>query len=115
MKTPPDSAAELRDDLAAMFPTLPRDFGVSGESVFEAAGPTFQSVLRDFAHFFAREVDRLADRQLRRLAELVVRCMASPGPLQDAMDICFLQQIRQLKVNGRIEPLIAAAEKAAGK
>jgi hypothetical protein len=115
MKNVPQSPSQLRDALAAIFPTLPRDFGVQGESVFEDAGPTFHSVLRDFAYFFAKDIDQFTDRQLARFAGLVVRSMASPGPLENAMETCFLEHARQLKVNGRIEPLLAAAAKGERK
>ena len=107
----PRSPSELRDALAAIFPSLPRGFGEQGESVFEDAGPTDQSVLRDFAYFFAKDIDQFSDRQLARLASLVVRAMAAPGPLAEAMDECFLAQARELKVDGRLAPFLAAARK----
>ena len=114
MPTPakvPRTPAELKAALSAIFPALPRDFGDVGESVFEAASSTFPSVLREFTEFFAREMDRFPDRQLRRLAELVVRSTAAPGPLADAMESCFLQTLRELRVDARLAPFLAAAAK----
>jgi hypothetical protein len=114
MKPAPRSPPELKDALARIFPLLPRDFGAHGESVLEDAGPTYHSVLRDFAHFFARDIDQFSDRQLRRLAELVARSMAAPGALEHAMDTCFLEHARQLAVvDRRFAPFLAAAKKSA--
>jgi hypothetical protein len=116
MKSAPRSPSELRDALAAIFPALPRDFGVSGESVLEEAGPTYHSVMRDFAYFFVKDLDRFPDRQLGRLAKLVVRALATPGPLENAMQTCFLEHTRQVKLARRFEPfLLSAAEKEARK
>jgi hypothetical protein len=115
VKNLPQSPSELRDALAAMFSTLPRGFGEQGESVFEDAGPTYDSVLRDFAYFFAKDIDQFTDRQLNRFAAFVVRATESPGPLESAMETCFLEQIRQLKVEDRFEPFLAAARKGARK
>ena len=93
MKTAPHSPSELREALAAVFPSLPRDFGSSGESVFVAAEPTYHSVLREFAYFFGRDLDQYSDRQLRRFAELVARSVAAGGPLADAFSTCFLEHM----------------------
>jgi hypothetical protein len=115
MKGTPQSPSELRKALAAIFPMLPWDFGEQGESVLEDAGPTYDSVMRDFAHFFAKNIDQFPDRQLGRFAELIVRAKATPGPLANAVDACFLEPVRQLEVQGRIEAFLAAAEKGTRK
>ena len=115
MKSTPRSPSELRKALAAIFPMLPRDFGEQGESVFENAGPTYGSMLRDFAGFFAKNADQFSERQLARFAELVVRVKEVPGPLEDAVESCFLEPTRELKVHDRLEPFLAAAAKGARK
>jgi hypothetical protein len=109
VKAPPRSPSELAARLAAIFPSLPRDFGSSGESVLQAAGPTFQSVLRDFAYFFGRELDQFPDRQLRRLAEFIAACRAEHGPLADAME-AFLDDLGELD-SPRLQSLLSAAGK----
>jgi hypothetical protein len=114
MKSPPQSPSQLADALAAIFPTLPRDFASSGESVLEDAGPTDHSVMREFSHFFSKEVDQFSDRQLRRFAEFIARCVATPGPLQDAVETCFLQQALQSRSAARFQPFLAAAMKQGG-
>jgi hypothetical protein len=103
----------LKDAIAAIFPALPREVGDAGESVFNAAGPTYQSLLREFAYFFERNADQSSDRQLRRFAELVARAVATPGPLASAMETCFLDHIRPLKAMERFEPFFVAAQESA--
>lgn len=109
MKTAPRSPAELSETLVGIFPSLPRDFGSSGESVLAEADPTYHSVLREFAYFFAKDLDQFSDRQLRRFGDLVARSMASPGPLENAFDTCLLEHTRQLGVEPRLRPFLAAA------
>jgi hypothetical protein len=106
MKAPPRSPSELAVRLTAIFPSLPRDFGSSGESVLEAAGPTFQSVLRDFVYFFGRDLDQFPDRQLRRLADFIAACRAEQGPLADAM-AAFLDELRELD-SPRLQSLLSS-------
>ncbi|MDB5860034.1 MAG: hypothetical protein JWQ76_3723 [Ramlibacter sp.] len=115
MKRTLQSPSELRKALVAIFPMLPRDFGEQGESVFEDAGPTYHSMMRDFAHFFAKNIDQFSDRQLGRFAELLAGAREASGPLENAVETCFLEPARQLKVHDRIEPFLAAAEKGARK
>lgn len=105
------SPSELRDALAAIFPSLPRDFGASGESVFRDAGPTCRSLMRDFLYFFDRDIDRFTDRQLRRLAELVVRLTAAEGAPADAIGACFLEHARRVNIDRRFGPFLAAARR----
>jgi hypothetical protein len=109
MKTAPRSPSELTAALGAIFPSLPRDFGSSGESVLADAEPTYHSVLREFAYFFGRNLSEFSDRQLRRFAELVVRCIAVHGPLENAFDTCFLEHLQQLGVESRLRPFLVAA------
>ena len=107
MKPVPQTSAQLKDALASLFPTLPRDFGAWGESVLEDAGPTHHSLMREFALYFERNVDQFPDRQLRRFAELVARCLAEGGPLADAMQDCLVTPLRQQ--GARFDALLQAA------
>lgn len=109
MKTAPRSPAELRDTLAAIFPSLPRAFASSGESVFADAGPTCHSVLREFADYFAKDLSHFSDRQLRRFADLVARSVSVPGPLERAFDTCFLEHTRRLGVESRLRPFLSTS------
>ncbi|MFL6692645.1 MAG: hypothetical protein ACJ8GO_06765 [Ramlibacter sp.] len=106
MKAPPRSPSELAQRLVSIFPSLPRDFGSSGESVLVSAGPTFESVLREFAHWFGRDVDQLPDRQLRRLLDFIAACRAEPGPLADAM-AAFVDDLGELQ-DSRLQALLSA-------
>ena len=112
MKAVPRSPSELKETLARIFPSLPRDFGSSGESVLADAEPTYHSVLREFAYFFARDVNQYTDRQLRRFAELVARSIATPGELGEAFDTWRLESMRQSGVESRFGPFLSAAMKS---
>lgn len=81
--------------------------------MFEDAGPTFQSLMREFLYFFGKDIDRFTDRQLRRLAGLLVRSTAAAGPLAEAIDTCFTEHVRQINIDRRFGPFLAAAEKTA--
>jgi hypothetical protein len=106
MKKAPRSPAELTDALRAIFPSLPRSFGDSGESVFVDAGPTYPSVLREFGYFLAKDLQEFSDRQLRRFAELVAHAMADDGELADAIRDCLLPQLRQPQVQRRMSEFL---------
>jgi len=110
MKTAPRSPAELAEALRAIFPSLPRDFGASGESVFVDVGPTYPSVLREFAYFLVKDLQEFSDRQLRRFAELVTRSLAEGGELADAIRTCLLPPMRQPQVQGRLAAFLDLGE-----
>jgi hypothetical protein len=109
MKSAPRSPTELSEALRAIFPSLPRDFGASGESVFVDAGPTYSSVLREFAYFLAKDMQAFPDRQLRRFAELVAHSAAAGGELADAIEDCLLPQLRRPQVHVRLAPFLDLA------
>ena len=109
MKPLPRTAAELKDTLAAIFPGLPRDFGSWGESVLEDAGPTSASLLREFALYFERHADAFPDRQLRRFAELVVRCQEAGGPMAEALHDCVVEPLQQQAPDSRFAAFLQAA------
>ena len=92
MKSNPQSPDELKAALAAIFPSLPRDFGAWGESVLAEAGPTCDSLLREFAEFLGRNIDQLPDRTLRRFAELVARCRSAGGPVAESFTRVLLPE-----------------------
>lgn len=107
MKRAPASPSELRQTLRAIFQSLPRDFGIFGESVIEDPSPTFQSVLREFVYFFARDLDQFSKRQIRRFADLVATGIETPGALEHALVTCFLEPMHQLGVESRLRPFLS--------
>ena len=109
MKRLPQSCAELKDALAAIFPGLPRDFGAWGESVLESAGPTPHSLLREFALHFERNAGQFPERQLRRFAELTARCLEAGGTMADAFATCIVEPLRDDPGAARFMELLRAA------
>ena len=112
MKSVPQTSSQLKGALAAICPALPRDCGAWGESVLQDAGPTWNSLRREFALYLERNNDQFPDRQLRRLADLVVRCLDAGGPLAAAMKACIVEPARQQAFGPRFAGLLA---EAAGK
>ena len=106
MKTVPRSPTELTEALRGIFPSLPRGFGDAGESVFVDAGPTYASVLREFAYFLAKDMQAFPDRQLRRFAELLAQSEAAGGELAEAIRDCLLPQLRQPQVQHRLSAFL---------
>jgi hypothetical protein len=109
MKSLPRSSAELKDALAAIFPGLRRDFGAWGESVLESAGPTPQSLMREFALYLGRNAGRFPDRQLRRFAGRVARCREAGGPVSDALRD-FLEAMLEQVQDSRLAAFLRMAQ-----
>jgi len=103
MQSVPDSPAALAATLAAVFP----DFHVSAED----EELSYHSVMREFATFFGARASSASEAQFRSCAELLVRCSAAPGALENAVDTCFLEHTRQLKVSRQLDPLLREASR----
>ncbi len=108
MKSVPRTPDELKHALAAIFPALPRDFGALGESVLEDAGPTLDSVMREFTLFSTRTIEQVPDRQLRRFAQLVASCLAAGGEVAQAMQAA-LDEMRTEPAWDRFAQFLAQA------
>jgi hypothetical protein len=100
MKRVPASPSELADELASVFP----GFHVPAEE-----GD------REFASYFGRNASESSQKQLRACAELLVRCSAAPGDLENAMDKCFLEHTRQLREDRELNPHLKEARKGRTK
>jgi hypothetical protein len=109
MKRVPASPSELADELASVFPGfhVPAEEG-DGEA-------SYHSVMREFASYFGRNASESSQKQLRACAELLVRCSAAPGDLENAMDTCFLEHTRQLRVDRELNPHLKEARKGRTK
>ena len=109
MKPLPQSPDELRDALTAIFPSFAEVLEESEGSEFEGEPVSFHGLMREFAYFFGKNIDSFSDSQLRQFADLVVQASKKPGDLENAIDTCFLEHTRQLKVNRQLAPWLAKA------
>jgi hypothetical protein len=75
---------------------------------------SFHAVMRDFTEFFGRSIDSFSDKQLAQLAELIVLALKQPGSLENAIDTCFLDHTRQIKVNRKLAPWLSKARSKHG-
>lgn len=105
--TPPELAAQLADIFPAFHVELDLD---------EEYPHSFHSVLLfHFNTFFGRNVNEFTPRQLKAFAQLVVRCCATPGDLENAWDTCFLEHSKQMRVNKQIGKYLREAEREIAK
>jgi hypothetical protein len=95
MKPPPASPAELLTELREIFPTFSPQLDTE-----EEAELTYHAIfLFEFNPFFGGHIDEFTPRQLKAFARLLARSSSVPGSLENAVDTCFLEHTRQMKVN----------------
>jgi hypothetical protein len=68
-------------------------------------------LLFHFNAFFGRNIGEFTSKQLKSFAELVARCCATPGHLENAWDTCFLEHTKQMKVRKQIDKYLREAER----
>jgi hypothetical protein len=109
MKPLPQSSEELNADLTAIFPKFSGALEELTSSGGYQEGVNFHALMREFTCFFGRSIDSFSEKQLAQFSELVVRAIKQPGPLENAIDTCFLEHARQIKVNKQLAPWLAKA------
>ena len=72
---------------------------------------TVHSVMSLFAQYFGSNGGRYSERQLRSLGEWLSSAVTVPGPLENAVSTCFLEHMRQLKVNRLLAPYLSRLAK----
>jgi hypothetical protein len=114
VKPVPQTPKELQEALVAIFPsfTLAAEESAPSESAYEPP-VTFHRVMLEFTSFFGGGIDSFSGRQLQRFAELLVHATDEPGHLENAIDTCFLEHTRQIKVDRQLAPWLAKARAAA--
>jgi hypothetical protein len=108
MKPLPNSPAELESQLASIFPA----FAVKLDSDEEYPATYHSVLLFHFNSFFGKNVETFTPKQLKAFAELVTRCSAVPGDLENALDTCFLEHTKQMRVNKHLGKYLREAERA---
>jgi hypothetical protein len=109
----PQTPLVLKTALTAIFPSFSVEEPEVEELVYEPP-LTFHRVMIEFASFFSRGVMLFSSKQLQRIAELIVVSTKHTGPLENAIDTCFLEHTRQLKVNRQLAPWLAKARAKCG-
>jgi hypothetical protein len=114
MKPLPQSPEELNAALVNIFSAFSGALEELASSDAYEGGVNFHALMREFAYFFGKGIDSFSERQLAKLAELLVRAAKEPGPLENAIDTCFLEHTRQIKVNRQLAPWLAKARATHG-
>lgn len=68
-------------------------------------------VMMLFAQYFGANGNRFSEKQLRRLGEWLSSAVSTPGELENAVSTCFLEHIRQLRVNRLLAPYLSKSAK----
>ena len=106
MKPLPTSPAELESQLVSIFP----GFSVKLDSDEEYPTTYHSVLLLHFNPFFGKNVETFVPKQLKAFAELVTRCTAVPGDLENALGTCFLEHTKQMKVSKHLGKYLREAE-----
>jgi hypothetical protein len=108
MKPAPASPSELVAALSGIFPTFAVQRDPDDEDDL-----TFHGVfLFAFNPFFGKHIGEFTSQQLRAFSQLLARCLAVPGSLANAVDTCFLEHTRQIKVNRQLNGFLKEALKS---
>jgi len=104
----PEIAPELATRLTAVFPAFAskRDDGPEWSDE-----RTFHAILADFLVFFSVEAPKASERQLRELGYMLVHWSQQRGPLENAVDTCFLEHLRQVGAEKYLRRHLAQAKR----
>ncbi|MBG9390086.1 hypothetical protein [Caenimonas aquaedulcis] len=95
MKPAPSSPSEFLSELNAIFPA----FAPQTEPEEEAELTYHAIFLFHFNPFFGENFEKFTPEQLKAFARLLARSSVVPGSLENAVDTCFLEHTRQMKVS----------------
>ncbi|HEU4460711.1 MAG TPA: hypothetical protein VFR90_16445 [Methylibium sp.] len=110
MKSLPKSSKELNDALVGIFPAFSGGFEELASSVtYEKEEISFHALMREFTYFFGKGIDSFSEKQLEELGDLLVRATRSKGPLENAIDTCFLEHAKKIKVNRKLARWLSKA------
>ena len=108
MNSLPNSPEGLQDFLVGVFPSFATI--VEAEKQECAAEPTdltFHHVMRDFAWFFAKDLDAFSEQQVARVGEFLRLVLETEGTLENATSTCFLEHAHQLGVEKKLRPWLS--------
>ena len=102
----PTTPEALLSRLTAIFPAF---LGAEAEEREWWDTLSFHSVMQEFLPFFAKCAASTSPRQLSELALLLDSGMSEPGKLENAIDTCFLEHLRQVKAEKFLRRYLAQA------
>ena len=110
MKQLPQSPEELNTFLVRVFPAFSGSLEELEASEAYEGRVNFHALMAEFTYFFGKSASTSSEKQLAQLAELLVLASKQPGDLENAIDTCFLEHTRQIKVNKLLAPWLAKAK-----
>src|SRR5688572_20606794 len=73
---------------------------------------THHAVMRHFLDFFSHHHNSFTDAQLRALGKWIHQAVAEDDDISNAVATCFLEHMRQLRINRVLAPYLSQTAKA---
>jgi hypothetical protein len=72
---------------------------------------THHRVMQEFLMYFSNNHSSFTERQLRRFGDWVSKAVSVDSDLENAVSTCFLEHMRQLKINRVLAPYLSPVAK----
>ena len=73
---------------------------------------THHRVMQEFLMYFAKKHSFFTERQLRRFGDWISKAVAVDGDIENAVSTCFIEHMRQVKINQVLAPYLSPVAKA---
>ena len=72
---------------------------------------THHRVMQEFLMYFSKNHSSFTERQLRRFGDWVSKAVSVDSDLENAVSTCFLEHMRQVKINRMLAPYLSPVAK----
>jgi hypothetical protein len=73
---------------------------------------THHRVMTEFLTYFSTSQAQLSEKQLQQLADWINEAVSTNGDLENAVSTCFLEHMRQVRINRVLKPYLSQQAKA---
>lgn len=101
------NSSALLDALVDIFP----DYRFERDE-YDIAPVNFHAVMADFIYFFGKNNESLNEKQLRDFGSLINRIIELGGELENAFATCFLEHLRQLRIDKPLSSYLSREAKS---
>jgi len=106
------SPAQALEFLFALFPAFEKEWQtdeVESEPLNDEL--TYHRIMFEFIQFFGGKHATFTEDQIKRFGAWVNDSILQEGPLENAISTCFLEHMRQVKINRVLAPYLSKAAK----
>jgi len=68
--------------------------------------------MTEFLTYFSTSQAQLSEKQLQQLADWINEAVSTDGDLENAVSTCFLEHMRQVRINRVLKPYLSQQAKA---